>query len=157
MSDPHQHDNANDHPTPSCCAPSAPHETPSKPQPAAAPNTTVSAPSRPTIALPGGTFLMGTDYRDAFPFDGEGPIRPVSLSPFRIDTYPVTNRDFAAFVSATNYLSESEHFQWSFVFWAHLPPDRPGGPAIIDSGRPDDREPERIAPGECRHRSASHQ
>ena len=95
MSDPHQHDNANDHPTPSCCAPSAPHETPSKPQPAAAPNTTVSAPSRPTIALPGGTFLMGTDYRDAFPFDGEGPIRPVSLSPFRIDTYPVTNRDFA--------------------------------------------------------------
>jgi len=67
---------------------------------------------------------MGTDYRDAFPFDGEGPIRPVSLSPFRIDTYPVTNRDFAAFVSATNYLTESEHFRWSFVFWAHLPPDR---------------------------------
>jgi formylglycine-generating enzyme required for sulfatase activity len=67
---------------------------------------------------------MGTDYRDAFPADGEGPIRPVSLSPFTIDTCPVTNRDFAAFVSAANYLTESEHFQWSFVFWAHLPPNR---------------------------------
>ncbi len=67
---------------------------------------------------------MGTDYRDAFPADGEGPVRPVFLSPFAIDTYPVTNRDFTAFVSATNYLTESEHFQWSFVFWAHLPPER---------------------------------
>ena len=52
------------------------------------------------------------------------PSRPVSLSAFRIDTYPVTNRDFTAFVSATSYLTESEHFQWSFVFWAHLPPER---------------------------------
>jgi formylglycine-generating enzyme required for sulfatase activity len=67
---------------------------------------------------------MGTDYPEAFPADGEGPVRPVSLSPFAIDTYPVTNRDFTAFVSATNYLTESEHFQWSFVFWAHIPPER---------------------------------
>jgi len=67
---------------------------------------------------------MGTDSRDAFPLDGEGPVRPVFLSPFAIDTYPVTNLDFAAFVSATSYLTESEHFQCSFVFWAHLPPDR---------------------------------
>jgi formylglycine-generating enzyme required for sulfatase activity len=67
---------------------------------------------------------MGTDYRDAFAADGEGPVRPVFLSPFAIDTYPVTNRDFTAFVSATDYVTESEHFQWSFVFWAHLPPSR---------------------------------
>jgi sulfatase modifying factor 1 len=68
---------------------------------------------------------MGTDYRNAFPADGEGPSAPSPTrpSPFAIDTYPVTNRDFA-FVSATNYLTESEHFQWSFVFWAHLPPSR---------------------------------
>ena len=122
MNDPHQRDKAHDHSIPSCCAPSAHHDTSSKPQTTA--NPTTSAPTRPTIALPGGTFLMGTNYRHAFPADGEGPIRHVSLSPFAIDTYPVTNRDFAAFVSATNYLTESEHFQWSFVFWAHLPPDR---------------------------------
>jgi sulfatase modifying factor 1 len=108
---------------PSCCTPAANHDASPKPQPVS-PNLTTPAPSRPAISLPGGTFLMGTDYRDAFPADGEGPVRPVSLSPFRIDTYPVTNRDFAAFVSATNHLTESEHFQWSFVFWAHLPPSR---------------------------------
>jgi formylglycine-generating enzyme len=67
---------------------------------------------------------MGTDYRQAFPADGEGPVRPVSLSPFSIDTYPVTNRDFAAYVAATNYRTESEIYKWSFVFWAHIPPNR---------------------------------
>ncbi len=76
------------------------------------------------VALPGGTFLMGTDYADAFVADGEGPVRPVTLSPFRIDTFPVTNKDFAAFVEATGYRTESEIFAWSFVFWMHLPPDR---------------------------------
>jgi formylglycine-generating enzyme required for sulfatase activity len=76
------------------------------------------------VSLPGGTFLMGTDYPDAFPIDGEGPVRPVTLSPFRIDTFPVTNSDFAAFVDATGYRTESEKFAWSFVFWMHLPPDR---------------------------------
>jgi sulfatase modifying factor 1 len=67
---------------------------------------------------------MGTDYKDAFSADGEGPVRSVSLSPFRIDPSPVTNRDFAAFVEATGYRTESELFEWSFVFWAHLPQDR---------------------------------
>jgi formylglycine-generating enzyme required for sulfatase activity len=67
---------------------------------------------------------MGTGYAHAFPADGEGPVRPVTLSPFTIDTYPVTNRDFAAFVDATGYRTESEIFGWSFVFWMHLPPDR---------------------------------
>jgi formylglycine-generating enzyme len=121
MSDPSQYENMKQHPP--CCTPEAKHDAIPKPQPVS-PNITSSAAACPAISLPGGTFLMGTDYRDAFPADGEGPVRPVSLSPFAIDTYPVTNRDFAAFVSATNYLTESEHFQWSFVFWAHLPPER---------------------------------
>jgi formylglycine-generating enzyme len=126
MSDPNQHDNnTSDHTASSCCTPSAEHEAPSKPQHAAPiPTAAAPIPTTPTISLPGGTFLMGTDYGHAFPADGEGPVRPVSLSAFRIDTYPVTNRDFTAFVSATNYVTESEHFQWSFVFWAHLPPER---------------------------------
>jgi hypothetical protein len=27
------------------------------------------------VALEGGAFLMGTDYAEAFPLDGEGPVR----------------------------------------------------------------------------------
>ena len=74
--------------------------------------------------MPGGRFLMGTDYERAFPLDGEGPVRPVELSAFEIDTFPVTNHDFTKFVDATGYRTESEVFAWSFVFWMHLPPER---------------------------------
>lgn len=78
----------------------------------------------PMVSLSGGTFLMGTDYSYGFPADGEGPVRPVSLSPFDIDASPVTNTEFAAFVAATKYRTEAEHFGWSFVFWLHIPEDR---------------------------------
>jgi formylglycine-generating enzyme required for sulfatase activity len=64
---------------------------------------------------------MGTNYARGFPADGEGPVRPVSLSAFEIDTFPVTNEDFAAFIVATNYRTEAELFGWSFVFWSHIP------------------------------------
>jgi sulfatase modifying factor 1 len=67
---------------------------------------------------------MGSDYVHGFPADGEGPVRPVSLSPFDIDTSPVTNADFDAFVKATGYRTEAEIFGWSFVFWSHIPKDR---------------------------------
>ena len=109
----------------SCCAPSAQHEATLKSQPATSNQTiAVATQTAPSLSLPGGTFLMGTDYRGAFAADGEGPVRPVSLSPFSIDTYPVTNRDFAAFIAATNHRTESEIYEWSFVFWAQIPPDR---------------------------------
>ena len=64
---------------------------------------------------------MGTNYHQGFPLDGEGPVRPVVLSPFAIDATPVTNQDFAAFVRDTKYVTEAERFGWSFVFWAHVP------------------------------------
>jgi len=67
---------------------------------------------------------MGTNYRYAFAADGEGPVRPVCLSPFSIDVYPVTNADFASFVEETGYISDSEKYGWSFVFWSHIPADR---------------------------------
>jgi formylglycine-generating enzyme len=76
------------------------------------------------IALPGGRFLMGTDYAHGFPEDGEGPVRPVVLSPFSIDMAPVTNAQFAKFVQASGYVTEAERFGWSFVFWADIPKDR---------------------------------
>jgi sulfatase modifying factor 1 len=78
----------------------------------------------PMVSLPGGVFRMGTDYEQGFPADGEGPVRPVPVEPFAIDTFPVTNASFAAFVEATNYRTEAEVFGWSFVFWAHIPSGR---------------------------------
>lgn len=76
------------------------------------------------ISLPGGPFLMGTDYAEAFPDDGEGPVRQITLAPFRIDRFPVTNELFQRFVADTGYKTEAEVFGWSFVFWAHIPKQR---------------------------------
>ena len=75
------------------------------------------------VKLDGGTFLMGTDYADGFPKDGEGPIREVTLDPFYMDVHPVTNEQFREFVEATGYQTEAERFGWSFVFKGQLPPE----------------------------------
>lgn len=76
------------------------------------------------VTLPGGRFLMGTDYAEAFPDDGEGPVREIELPPFSIDRHTVTNARFAQFVQATGYVTEAERFGWSFVFWAQIPRER---------------------------------
>jgi formylglycine-generating enzyme required for sulfatase activity len=114
---------------PACCAPSAArgdsviHQIGSLNRPVKLSGANADA-KRPMIALPGGTFLMGTNYEGGFPADGEGPVRAVSLSPFEIDVCPVTNADFAAFVADTGYGTEAEEFGWSFVFWSHIAKDR---------------------------------
>ncbi|MCR8629650.1 formylglycine-generating enzyme family protein [Paenibacillus radicis (ex Xue et al. 2023)] len=68
------------------------------------------------IYLPGGEFLMGTDDQEGFPQDGEGPVRSVSIRPFYIAPYTVTNAEFREFIRATGYKTEAEVFGWSFVF-----------------------------------------
>ena len=72
------------------------------------------------VYLTGGTFLMGTDA-PTFPADGEGPVREVTLSPFWIEPFAVTNTQFATFVEATGYETEAERFGWSYVFYGFLP------------------------------------
>jgi sulfatase modifying factor 1 len=67
---------------------------------------------------------MGTDNPEGFPLDGEGPVRSVTLNPFSIDIYPVTNEAFDLFVRETGYRTEAERFGWSFVFWSHIPKNR---------------------------------
>jgi sulfatase modifying factor 1 len=115
----------------SCCAPSehrqeAPLSVSGAVDRMAAGDQATADPMSASVSLPGGRFLMGTDYARGFPADGEGPVRAISLSPFAIDIFPVTNARFAAFVEATNYRTEAEIFGWSFVFWSHIPPDRFG-------------------------------
>jgi sulfatase modifying factor 1 len=73
------------------------------------------------IHIPGGSFLMGTDDREGFPEDGEGPVRTVDISSFYLDECSVTNEQFARFVSETGYVTESESFGWSFVFHLFVP------------------------------------
>ncbi len=67
---------------------------------------------------------MGTDYVGAFEADGEGPVRSVTLSPYALDTYPVTNTEYSDFVAATGYCTEAQQFGWSFCFWMQLDPGR---------------------------------
>jgi sulfatase modifying factor 1 len=74
-----------------------------------------------TVALPGGTFAMGSDDADGFPADREGPVREVTVGPFAIDVGAVTNERFAAFVAATGWVTDAERFGWSFVFASFLP------------------------------------
>jgi formylglycine-generating enzyme required for sulfatase activity len=67
---------------------------------------------------------MGTEYAEGFRVDGEGPVREVTLDPFFIDKYPVTNAQFGEFVRATGYRTEAERFGWSFVFHNQLPQEK---------------------------------
>jgi sulfatase modifying factor 1 len=66
-----------------------------------------SASTADMIKLDGGRFLMGTESKEGFATDGEGPIREVIVDSFYMDTYPVTNRQFAEFVQQTSYRTEA--------------------------------------------------
>jgi sulfatase modifying factor 1 len=76
------------------------------------------------VKLDGGRFLMGTEDEEGFPQDGEGPIREVTLDPFYMDVYPVTNGQFLEFKRKTQYQTDAEKFGWSFVFQGHIPAER---------------------------------
>jgi formylglycine-generating enzyme required for sulfatase activity len=82
------------------------------------------------VTLPGGRFLMGTDAADGYPADGEGPVREVTVDPFRLDATTVTNAAFAAFVDATGWVTLAERFGTSFVFAGLLPDDHPPTRAV---------------------------
>ena len=63
-----------------------------------------------------GEFLMGTRARERNRRDGEDPVCGIMVSPYSIAATTVTNREFAAFVEATEHVTEAERFGWSFVF-----------------------------------------
>lgn len=86
------------------------------------------------VSIAGGEFRMGGDDADAFPADGEGPVRTVRVAPFLIDATTVTNRAFAAFVETTGYVTEAERFGWSFVFGPFVGPEQ--RPHVIDGTVP---------------------
>lgn len=63
-----------------------------------------AAPPDAPVKIAGGTFMMGQDdvYRE------EGPVRETTVKGFWIDPHEVTNRQFAAFVKATGYVTLAE-------------------------------------------------
>ncbi|MFN8522314.1 MAG: formylglycine-generating enzyme family protein [Chloroflexota bacterium] len=114
----------------SCCAPSAGRgHAPSTP--ARQPSANGDTGTRGMVRLDGGAFLMGTDSREGYPADGEGPVRKVTIDPFWIDATAVSNEQFASFVQATGYQTEAERFGWSFVFAGLLPDDFPPTQAVM--------------------------
>ena len=64
----------------------------------------MSAADSQMVSLDGGVFTMGSDRH----YPEEAPARRVEVSPFRIDAGPVRNREFAAFVEATGYMTLAE-------------------------------------------------
>lgn len=74
------------------------------------------------VYIPGGVFLMGTNSKEGFLTDGEGPVRKVKVNPFLIDSYAVTNAEFNEFINATGYITEAEQFGWSYVYYGFLSP-----------------------------------
>ena len=71
------------------------------------------AKSAPMVSLPGGTFGMGDDRGTLL---DQRPAHMVTISPFRLDVYQVTNRQFQQFVDATGYKTTAEQQGWGYVF-----------------------------------------
>ncbi|WP_456107217.1 formylglycine-generating enzyme family protein [Perspicuibacillus lycopersici] len=73
------------------------------------------------IYLEGGSYSMGDHFNEGFQKDSEGPVTVVTVEPFYIDTFAVTNAQFQKFVEETGYITESEKYGWSYVFHLLLP------------------------------------
>ena len=107
-----------------CCGPSRP-----EPSPGAVPTPSDSPNGEPEIdvsswpVIPAGPFWMGSESTEVFPDDGEGPVREVTVSSFRICPTTVTNAEFARFVEATGHRTDAEKFGWSYVFRGLLHPE----------------------------------
>lgn len=65
------------------------------------------------IRMDGGRFKMGSDQGH----DDEKPVHEVRLDPFLIDKHEVTNRQFAAFVEDTGFVTRAERdgYAWGFL------------------------------------------
>jgi formylglycine-generating enzyme required for sulfatase activity len=76
---------------------------------------------------------MGTDDSLGYPADGEGPVRAVTVSPFRIAATTVTNDEFARFVGETGWATDAERLGTSFVFGGLLPDDFPPTRGVVQA------------------------
>jgi iron(II)-dependent oxidoreductase len=68
------------------------------------------------VLVPGGTFTMGTST-EPWALDNERPAHTVRVASYVIDTVPVSNGDYQAFVESGGYDDER---WWSPAGWAHV-------------------------------------
>lgn len=110
-----------------CCAPSRSSQAPATPRPACGTTGATAGMTR----LEGGEFVMGDESADAYPDDGEGPVRLVELDPFWLSRTAVSNAEFGEFAAATGYRTEAEQYGWSFVFAGLLPDEFPATRGVV--------------------------
>jgi iron(II)-dependent oxidoreductase len=84
------------------------------------------------VAVPGGTWRLGSSAADGFVFDNEKWVHETTLAPFRIARAPVTNAEFAAFVEAGGY--RVREF-WSDAGWAWRERRKAGRPVYWQAKR----------------------
>lgn len=102
-----------------CCLSSQSSDRSGSTEPVASVSPTSKPPEITTARIEGGRIPVGTD-QPILPFDGEGPIRLVRINSFHLSIAAVTNAQFAAFVAATDYITEAERLGWSYVFYQFL-------------------------------------
>ena len=74
------------------------------------------------LRLEGGFFLMGSEGEEAWPQDGEGPVREITLDPFWIDRTTVIANQYSADTVTLRNMS------------LHLDPPQDSGDTEIDPG-----------------------
>lgn len=79
-------------------------------------------------AVPGGIFAMGSDTF----YPEEAPVRRVRVDPFWIDTFPVTNAQFARFVHETSHVTFAEIAPNPKDYGGVLPDRMQAGSLIFD-------------------------
>lgn len=78
------------------------------------------------VLISGRLFTMGSNAE--YSFVNERPAHRVRVSDYFIDKYPVTNRDYAKFVEATNYQTVAEReLDWELIK-QQVPPGTPKPP-----------------------------
>jgi iron(II)-dependent oxidoreductase len=89
------------------------HPVLAAPPPPPAPADVVRLPAE--VLVPGGGFTMGTST-EPWALDNERPAHVIHVPSFYLDTAPVTNAAYAAFIADGGYLDER---LWSPAGWAH--------------------------------------
>jgi gamma-glutamyl hercynylcysteine S-oxide synthase len=85
------------------------------PAPVSCPEASAAGPWTGDAEIVGGDFLLGARPGEGFVFDNEKWAHPVRIASFRMAKAPVTNAEFAAFVTAGGYVRRE---LWSDAGWS---------------------------------------